>query len=88
MANTAKPLPENPTNHEDSRNFKEIQGVVSTLGFLKFLESAWFVGFSGKSLQKETRGNFLNSHFPSDCQINPQHTDMCHTSPHPYTHLT
>ena len=28
-------LPENPTNHADSRNFKEIQGVRSTLDFLE-----------------------------------------------------
>ena len=42
-----KLLPENPTNHEDSRNSKEIQGVGRTLDFLA---SAWSVGFSGKSL--------------------------------------
>ena len=41
-------LPENPTNHADSRNSKEVQGVGSTLSFLEI--SAWFVGFSGKSL--------------------------------------
>ena len=45
-----KLLPENPTNHEDTRNSKEIQGVGSPLDFLEILESARFVGFSGKSL--------------------------------------
>ena len=30
-----KLLPENSTNHEDSRNSKEIQGVGSTLDFLE-----------------------------------------------------
>ena len=29
-----KLLPENPTHHEDSRNPKEIQGVLRTLDFL------------------------------------------------------
>ena len=43
-----KLLPENPTNHEDSRNSKEIQGVGSTLEFFfKCLESACFVGNVG-----------------------------------------
>ena len=47
-----KLLPENPTNHEDSRNSKEIQGVGSTLdfsrnflnlqGLLDFLVKAWW----------------------------------------------
>ena len=36
--------------HADSRNSKEIQGFMNTLDFL---ESPWFVRFSGKSLQKE-----------------------------------
>ena len=63
-ANTTKLLPENPTNLADSRNFKKVQG--------EFLESSWFVGFSGKKLAERNTGrNFLNSHFPSDCQINP-----------------
>ena len=29
-ANTGKLLPENPTNHADSRTFKNIQGVLKT----------------------------------------------------------
>ena len=46
----SKLLPENSTNHADSRNSKNIQGFVNIWIFLKVLESAWFVGFSGKSL--------------------------------------
>ena len=49
-ANTGKFLPENPTDHADSRTFKNIQGIHKTL---EVLEPAWFVGFSGKSLLKE-----------------------------------
>ena len=37
-ANTGKLLPENPTNHADSRTFKNIQGVHKTLDIL---ESSW-----------------------------------------------
>ena len=47
------------------------------------LESLWFVGFSGKSLQKERQVEI--SYFSSDCQINPQHADRCYISPHPFT---
>ena len=67
--------------------------------FFEFLESVWILGFSGKSLLKERKdeiilGNcefkkiyhfFLNSHFPNNCQITPQYTDSCHTSPNRFT---
>ena len=33
-ANTGKLLPKNPTNHADSRNFNNIQGVHKTLDIL------------------------------------------------------
>ena len=36
-----------PRIHADPRNSKNIRGFVNTL---KVLESAWFVGFYGKSL--------------------------------------
>ena len=34
VANNGKLLPENPTNHADSRTFKNIQGVHKTLDIL------------------------------------------------------
>ena len=59
-------VPENPRTHADSRNSKKIQGVHKTLDFLEFLESAWVLGFSGKSLLKEREDEiyFLKITFP------------------------
>ena len=47
-----KLLPENPTNHiqEIPRKSKE---MGASRIFLKFIESAWFVGFSGKIVKLE-----------------------------------
>ena len=58
-ANTDKLLPEYPTNHADSRTFKNIQGVHKPWIFLEFLESARVLGFSGKSLLKERMAEII-----------------------------